>query len=102
VADEVLTSMRVEPRRGTPRSTGHVYFIQLGNRIKIGHSIDVRRRLTEVPHEQVLATVPGSPRDEARCHAAFKHLRTSGEWFRAEPDLLEFIADLPSVEGMGR
>ena len=33
-------------------------------------------------------------REKRRCHAAFAHLRDKGEWFRMEPDLVEFIDDL--------
>jgi hypothetical protein len=32
--------------------------------------------------------------DERGYHATFAHLRVTGEWFRAEPDLLAFIASL--------
>lgn len=68
-----------------------MYFIRFRDRIKIGHSIDVRDRLRAIPVDQVLAVMPGTRLDERRCHAAFADLRVQGEWFRAEPRLLEFI-----------
>lgn len=77
------------PNRNTVSS---VYFIRLGSRVKIGFSTNVRSRLADLPHEQVLGVIPGTFADENRLHKQFAHLRTTGEWFRAEPELLEFIA----------
>jgi len=74
--------------------TGVVYFMRFGDRIKIGFTGNLQQRLVDVPHDELLLTMPGTMADEKRCHAAFAHLRETGEWFRAEPDLLDFIADL--------
>jgi len=74
--------------------TGHVYFIRFRDRIKIGYSISPTSRIGQQPHDEVLAIMPGTLADEKRCHAAFAHLRENGEWFRPEPDLLAFIAQL--------
>lgn len=81
------------------RAPGAVYFIRLGDRVKIGFSRNLKARLVALPHEEVLAVVPGTVQDEKRCHAAFAHLRQTGEWFRAEPDLLAFIADVSARDG---
>lgn len=81
------------PVRETP---GLVYFVSLGDRIKIGFTTNLERRMQAVPHDEILGTVIGTMEDEARCHKAFDHLRMTGEWFRAEPDLLQFIADVAS------
>jgi hypothetical protein len=87
---------RVAEQKPEPRpAKGLVYFVRLGNRIKIGYTTNMKARMVAVPHEEVLGTVPGTMTDERRCHAAFAHLREHGEWFRAEPDLLKFIEDLP-------
>lgn len=73
---------------------GVVYFIRLGDRIKVGFSRNLSTRLRALPHEEVLRVVAGSRRDEGRIHAAFDHRRVTGEWFEAATDLIEFIADL--------
>jgi hypothetical protein len=76
------------------RAGGLIYFIRLGNRVKIGFTTNLAHRLSVLPHEEVLGTVPGTMKDEKRCHLAFAHLRVHGEWFRSDDDLLAFIADV--------
>lgn len=73
---------------------GTVYFVRFRDRIKIGWSSDPDKRIRALPHDEVLHLQPGTIEDERRCHAAFAHLRDRGEWFRMEPDLVEFIDDL--------
>lgn len=71
---------------------GYVYFVRLGDRIKIGYSENVARRLTVIPHEEVLGVVPGTREDEQGWHQLLADYRTVGEWFRAEPDVLAAVA----------
>lgn len=78
----------------TREKQGYVYFLRFRDRIKIGFSTCLVSRFEAIPHEEILGYVPGTMRDEKRCHAAFAHLRENGEWFRIEPDLLEFIASV--------
>lgn len=73
---------------------GYVYFIRFSDRIKIGWSADPHTRIAGLPHDEVLAIVPGSVHTEQGFHRQFEHLRCMGEWFRAEPDLIEFIGGL--------
>ena len=73
------------------KKDGSVYFIRFNDRIKIGYSTNVDRRLAGLPHHEVLAVIPGTMEEERHCHAAFAHLRDVGEWFRIEQDLLDFI-----------
>lgn len=82
------------PPEPVPKGDGLVYFVRLGNRVKIGWTSNLAGRMAAVPHDEILHTQPGTMRDEKRCHAAFAHLREVGEWFRAEPDLLTFIDSL--------
>ena len=76
---------------------GEVYFAAMSTGdIKIGFSTDVAKRMG-----QLFYTVPGgvtllasflsTPDAEAWCHRKFATLRVSGEWFRPDPELLEFI-----------
>lgn len=76
------------------KKDGFVYFIRFNDRIKIGYSTNVKRRLESLPHHEVLAVIPGTTEEERRCHAAFAHLRDIGEWFRIGQDLLDFINDV--------
>ena len=79
-----------------------VYFVRCGDLVKIGTSNDVYQRMssirtmTPLPLE-LLAIGAGSRAEEADLHARFAHLRQHGEWFTAAPELLAFIAQIPSV-----
>lgn len=73
-----------------------VYYIRLGSRIKIGTSTCVRKRIKTFNPESILGLEPGGISEERARHRQFAHLRTRGEWFRAEPELVEFAASLPS------
>lgn len=83
-----------EPLKRIRKTDGLVYFIRFGGLVKIGWTSDLDQRMKEVPNEEILGTVPGTMDDEKRCHIAFAHLRVKGEWFRPEPELMEFIADV--------
>lgn len=70
---------------------GHVYFIRLGNMVKVGFSEVPMRRLKALPHEEVIGVVLGSRDDEHAWHVMLAEYRAVGEWFRAEPEVLEAI-----------
>jgi hypothetical protein len=78
----------------TARPTGWVYFIRVGDLVKIGYTADPKRRFAALQPSEVLHLEPGTMQDELRCHDAFAHLRVDGEHFRPEADLLAFVADL--------
>jgi hypothetical protein len=71
-----------------------VYYLRFADRIKIGTTMNLDRRLKMIPHDELLATEPGSFTVETRRHDQFKALRITGEWFRADPRLLSHIASL--------
>lgn len=95
VADSALAAALARPPQ-PPLSErqGIVYFVRFQERVKIGFTTNMRSRMSAIPHEEVLGTQPGTLADEKRYHRMFAHLRVTGEWFRAEPDLLAFIADI--------
>jgi hypothetical protein len=79
------------------RDGASVYFAQAEDRIKIGWSKQVSARLaglqTGCPSSiKLLGTIPGGRSVERQLHERFASLRLSGEWFKAEPELLEHIA----------
>jgi hypothetical protein len=91
---------RVWQEKTTEDGPSWVYMIRLGDRVKIGFTTNLRQRMYDLPHEEILAVVPGTVVDERRCHAAFAHLRVAGEWFRAEPELLTFAQDVDARGGV--
>lgn len=58
-----------------------VYYLRLGNRVKIGTSTDLPGRMLVVPHEELLAFEFGSYKEERARHLQFAHARVVGEWF---------------------
>lgn len=80
-----------------------MYFVAGGDRIKIGLTGDLKRRLDDLrmcsplPLD-VLVTIPGDLNVEQYLHRRFAALRSHGEWFRAENPLLSFITDLKRAE----
>lgn len=90
-SDTPLTQRRSPPVRG------YVYFLRAGDAIKIGFSIEPNQRKSGLqvgnPVElETLATVSVNKITEREAKDKFNHLKIRGEWFRAEPELLEFIA----------
>jgi hypothetical protein len=77
---------------------GHTYFVRKNDEIKIGFSAYPWRRLKglkrQFPGLLVLAVVRSEVAGEFETHQQFAHLRLTGEWFRAAPDLLAFIEKL--------
>lgn len=73
-----------------------VYFIQDGDRIKIGFSKNPEKRLSDLQVSNsrplvLLGTMKGGRGTEQRIHTLFEHLRITGEWFFSDPTLLHFI-----------
>jgi hypothetical protein len=73
-----------------------VYFIRMGDMIKIGYTSDLIRRVQQLSltRGHVLATIPGAWYLEQQLHEKFAGLREYGEWFRAEQPLLDYIAQI--------
>jgi hypothetical protein len=89
------------------RSEEVVYLVRGGDTVKIGRTTNLASRLralatgSAVPLE-LLATVPGGRKEEARLHRKWRHLHLRGEWFEAAPELLRYAQELaagpPPVE----
>lgn len=79
-----------------------VYYMRLGNRIKIGTTTKLELRRQQIQPEEVLATEPGGVTVEQERHRQFAHLRVSGEWFIDGRILREHIARLREVSDGGR
>lgn len=71
---------------------GHfVYYIRHEEQIKIGTSGNIKNRLNSLPWDTIELLEIGNETEEHLRHAQFSHLRIQGEWFKAGPELLEFV-----------
>jgi hypothetical protein len=72
-----------------------VYYIRFGDRVKIGTTKNLSKRLKAIPHDEVMATEPGGLYVEQQRHKQFAHLQISTgshrEWFTLTPELLAHI-----------
>lgn len=78
------------------RKIGWVYFARAGDSLKIGYSADPEARVKQLqtgcPMEIALAgKIFGSEESEALWHRTFAKYRTTGEWFKADPELLAVV-----------
>lgn len=76
-----------------------VYFIRMRDLIKIGYTAALKQRLSSIgdtmPYPiELLHDVPGDRFSEAWHHWRFDHLRVKGEWFKDDPELLDYIKSL--------
>lgn len=80
---------------------GFVYFLRVGERIKIGYSADVKARMRAYPPgSELLAVEPGDRDLETQRHQQFAGSRTDGrEWFRPAPDILELVEEIVGTYG---
>lgn len=82
-------------------SQGWVYYLRVGDQIKIGFSTDVRRRLRSYPPgSELLALEPGDKKLERRRHNEFFEWLAAGrEWFEPSDELLKHIQDVVDLHG---
>ena len=91
---------KIEVDTGGQTGEKDVYFIQgcETQRIKIGISNNVDSRLKGIQSSEplkLLAVIKQGGKDlERRLHEKFEGLRVHGEWFRPDPQLLEYIGEL--------
>jgi len=80
---------------------GFIYYLRIGDQVKIGYAADVRKRMRAYPPDaQLLAVHPGTPDLEKVMHRNFEHCLAAGrEWFDPAPPLMEHIANVVSVHG---
>jgi hypothetical protein len=84
-----------------------VYFVSSEDgRIKIGTSANVEKRMTALQTSSavkltLLLTIPGSTDLETELHRRFTHLRESGEWFTAAPELRFFVEGAAYYKALG-
>lgn len=78
-----------------------VYYVQIGEHIKIGTTTNVKRRMVAYPpNRRLLATEPGYEDLEVERHRQFADLLDMGrEWFRPGAELVNHINELRKARG---
>ncbi|WP_181154232.1 GIY-YIG nuclease family protein [Nostoc sp. 'Peltigera membranacea cyanobiont' N6] len=94
---------RISLERDIKPNKAFVYFIFNSDSyaIKIGRATDVEKRLQSLQTSspvplKILKTIPidsikKAQEVETYLHTKFRHLKMSGEWFRADPELRNYI-----------
>lgn len=80
---------------------GFVYFLLFGDRVKIGYSENLEQRFRDLPHDEVLGYRPGTRDDERAWHDLLDQYRVTGEWFLAEPAVLDAIRQVCAEPAAG-
>lgn len=82
-----------ETRRLTAQRPGYVYYVEVGDRIKIGFTENVANRMRAYPPTSTLLAVhPGTPSMEKEMHSKFRvHLAEGREWFKPSEELAAHI-----------
>ncbi len=76
----------------TPPSV--VYFLRCGERLKIGTTTDLQKRLKGLPPGDLLGTIPGGVDVEREMHHRFRGHLIQGEWFMATPTVLTLLSQI--------
>lgn len=79
----------VQRKRYLSNRPGTIYYLQVGDRVKIGFTTDLYRRMMQYPpNSTLLATHPGTPMVEKEMHQDFRrHLADGREWFHPNAEL---------------
>lgn len=85
-------------RRPDIKSDGVVYFMLIGEKVKIGFTTDLKQRATDLRADRVLAYFPGDMHAERTAHDAFDQWRAHGEYFHATPECLAAIYRLTQAK----
>lgn len=91
IIKEQLDSDRVKDER--QQEPGTIYYLQIGEHIKIGYTTNLDVRLGAYPPmAKLLATHPGTRQTESSMHQRFSADISGGrEWFRATPEIESHI-----------
>lgn len=93
---DLFQAVRITDRPRVPKQrekppTDVVYYLRFQDRIKIGTTTDLTQRLSNIPHDRLLAIEPGGRHLEHERHAQFADAHAYREWFHPTTDLLEHI-----------
>lgn len=88
------TRQKSEGKLKPKPAEGYIYYLRVGEHIKIGYAANLEKRLSSYPPDvDLLAVEPGTMKDEHQLHRTFKSFRASGrEWYDPRPVLMDHIA----------
>lgn len=101
--DDWLTTFRRErmainrERQTAQREHGYTYFMQHGDRIKIGYSINPRERAVSLSlrESNIIGVIQSLPKFERVCHDMWADIRIGNtEWFYATEELVRWIGEM--------
>lgn len=101
--DQQQTAERQRRERHMKESVGgFIYFLKVGDYIKIGHTLDLARRIRQYPpNSRLLGHHHGDREDEQELHRTFAAFLQSGrEWYMDVPEIREHIARVKDPESM--
>lgn len=95
-AEKVAAAVSAFAQKQAEKKQRFVYFLQCGERIKVGIAKDPMRRLRALQtgnatEFKLLAAVAGDESLERAIHVKFESAHVVGEWFVRRPDLEEFM-----------
>jgi hypothetical protein len=95
---DMLDDERAREAKHNP-TDGLVYYVAIGEHIKIGFSRDVRQRMRQYPpHRKLLAVEPGSMTlEHQRLREFAEYLDSGNEWFRMGSRLMDHIQGLREI-----
>lgn len=103
VAEQQTRTAR-ERRIRSSHGNGEIYYLQVGDSIKIGHTGNLNRRMPGYPPgAKLLARHPGTVADEQALHRQFRAYCTAGrEWYSPAPEIRKHIAAVQAEYGTPR
>lgn len=80
---------------------GWVYYVQIGDKIKVGYTSDLQKRIGQYPPDsKLLASRPGTLKDERDIHSLLTARRAAGrEWYLMCDEVIDHIAAVVSLYG---
>lgn len=80
---------------------GWIYYLQIGDRIKIGYASSMYNRMRSYPPNSILLAVhPGKIADERRIHREVAHHRVAGrEWYGVTPEMVAYVEAVQERHG---
>jgi hypothetical protein len=79
-----------------------IYFIQGGDKVKIGYGNKWYSRLNQLQTTspdplKVLLVIEGTRKEEHALHIRFRHIKFNNEWFKLVPELWDYIKELATT-----
>lgn len=104
--DYVWTREKAERKRSREEAEQHrigwIYFILVGDKVKIGYAFDLPRRLKQYPPGSLVLAAHWHAKkaDEQALHQRFAQYRVAGrEWYRDCPEIRDAAAEIVKKHG---